>query len=66
MKMNLPLILKRKLNYLIHFWLKKYSLISNDSKLPSRLHYKKRLKHLSIIKFSRNDIFDINQQLDSH
>ena len=62
-KMNSSLILKRKLNYLIHFFAKQCSLISNDSKIPSRLHYIAE-KFLSTIKFSSNNIFDIIQKLD--
>ena len=62
-KMNSSLILKRKLNYLIHFFAKQCSLISNDRKIPSRLHYIAE-KFLSTIKFPSNNIFDIIQKLD--
>ena len=61
--MNSSPILKRKLNYFNSFFAKQCSLISNDRKLPSRLHYSTE-KRLSTIKFSSNDMFDIVQQLD--
>ena len=54
---------KKKAGLFNSFFAKQCSLISNDSKLPSQLHYFTE-KRLSAIKFSSNNIFDIIQQLD--
>ena len=56
---------KKKAEPFNSFFAKQYSLMSKDSKLPSRLHYFTE-KRLSICKFSSNNIFDIIQQLDPH
>ena len=54
---------KKKAELFNSCFAKQSSLISNESKLPSRLHYFNE-KHLSTINFSSNNIFDIIQRLD--
>ena len=54
---------KKKSGTFNSFFAKQYSLQSNDSRLPSRLHYFTE-KFLSTIEFSTNNIFDIIQLLD--
>ena len=54
---------KKKADLFNSSFAKQCSLISNDSKLPPRLHYFTE-EHSSAIKFSSNNIFDIIQQLD--
>ena len=54
---------KKKAELFKSFFAKQCSLISNDSKLSSGLHYFTE-KRLSTIKFSSNNIFNIIQQLD--
>ena len=53
---------KKKAELFNSFFAEQCSLQSNDSKLPSRLHYFTE-KLLSTIKFSSKDVFDIIQLL---
>ena len=61
MKMNLSHILKRKLNYLMLFFVKQCYLLSTIN--SPGLHYFTD-KRLLTIKFSSDNTFDIIQKLD--
>ena len=54
---------KKKAELLNSFFAEQSSLVSNDNKLPSKLHYFTE-KSLSTINFWSNYIFDITQLLD--
>ena len=62
MKTNLRQILKKKPNFLMHFFAKKCSLIKSSSKISSHLHLTDN--RLSSVSFSQDDIAKIIQNLD--
>ena len=57
------MILRKKVNFLIPFFADQCSLISNSSKLPSKLEYLTQ-SCLSSVTFSKDDIAKLIQNLD--